>query len=208
MTTSTVPHATKFGGPTISFPIDPRTTDRAITEGFSDQGQEIQFMLRWYRSRDLEKVTLATHWLVSADIQDQLKGLIDDLRSGDFEQVRDAKHILAAFSELGVKTMVALLDDPEIHYVVGEILAKMDDHVLPHLIRWIGHAESFNVRTGIYRGLTGHLHDFRARKVLSDGLRSSDPLEAAFVCQALLDAGAQGQKIIEIVSPQTQLLVA
>jgi hypothetical protein len=164
--------------------------------------------LAWYRSRDLEKVTLATHWLVSVDIQNQLKGLIEDLRNGSLEQVRAAKHILSALSELSVKTMVSLLEDPELHYVMGEILAKMDHHVLPHLIRWIDSAETFNTRTGIYRGLTGHLHDFRARKVFFDGLRSSDPLEAAFVCQALLESGAQGQRIIEIVLPQYQLLVA
>jgi len=169
---------------------------------------ELERMLAWYRSRDLEKVTLATHWFVSIDIQKQLSDLIEDLRNGNLEEVENAKKALASFSEIGVKRVVALLEDPELHRIAVEILSEMDEYVFPHLLRWIERTDSYNVRIGIYRALTGHLRDPRAKRALADGLRSSDHLEAAFVCQALLEVGPKGRRIIEVVFPEVQSQVA
>lgn len=165
-------------------------------------------MLQWYRSRDLERVTMATHWFVSIDIQRRLSDFIRDLREGNLEEVEQAKESLASFSELGLKRVVALLDDPELHVAAREILADMDEHVLPHLLRMATKAESYNVRVGILRSLVGHLDDMRARRALADGLRSSDPVEAALICQDLLEVGPRGHRIIEIVFPQTEKMVA
>lgn len=165
-------------------------------------------MLAWYRSRDTEKVTAATHWFVSIDIQRTLARLIEDLRNGNLEEIEAAKESLVAFSELALKRVVALLDDPELHAFAREILAEMDENVLPHLLRMAAKAESENVRVGILRSLVGHLEDIRARRALADGLRSSNPVEAALVCQDLLEVGPRGQRIIEVVYPQNEVWAA
>jgi len=169
---------------------------------------ELKRMLAWYRSRDLEKVTMATHWFVSIDIQRRLSDFIRDLREGNLDEVEHAKKSLSSFSELGLKRVVALLDDPELHVAAREILADMDEHVLPHLLRMAANSESYNVRVGTLRSLVGHLDDMRARIALADGLRSSDPVEAALICRDLLEVGPQGHRIIEIVFPQTEKMVA
>lgn len=169
---------------------------------------ELKKMLAWYRSRDLEKVTLATHWLVSIDIQRRLSDFIQDIRDGNLDEFESAKESLTAFSELGLKRIVALLDDPELHVVAREILAEMDEHVLPHLLRMAAKSESYNVRVGILRSFVGRLDDIRARRALADGLRSSDPVEAALVCRDLLESGPRGQQIVEIVFPVGDALAA
>lgn len=185
-----------------------RNIKGVIQPKWSELREAIPQMLAWYRSRDLEKVTAATHWFVSIDIQRTLDRLIEDLRNGNLDEVEAAKEALIAFSELGLKRVVALLDDPELHTAAREILAGMDEHVLPHLLRMAAKAESENVRVGILRSLVGHLDDIRARRALADGLRSSNPVEAALVCQDLLEVGPRGHQIIEIVFPQTDRLVA
>lgn len=168
----------------------------------------IQMNLEWYRSRDLERVTAASHWFVSIDIQRTLARLIEDLRNGNLDEVEAAKEALIAFSELGLKRVVALLDDPELHPAAREILSDMDEHVLPHLLRMAAKAESENVRIGILRSLVGHLEDIRARRALADALRSSDPVEAALVCQDLLEVGPRGQRILEVVYPSNEAWAA
>lgn len=170
--------------------------------------EELNQMLAWYRSRDLEKVTAATHWFVSIDIQRTLSQLIEDLRNGKLDEVEAAKEALIAFSELGLKRVVALLDDPELHAIAREILAEMDENVLPHLLRMAAKAGSENVRVGILRSLVGHLDDIRARRALADALRSSDPVEAALVCQDLLEVGPRGHRIIEVVYPRNEAWAA
>lgn len=175
---------------------------------WSELREAISRMLCWYRSRDIEKVTAATHWFVSIDIQRTLARLIEDLQNGNLEEVEAAKESLVAFSELALKRVVALLDDPELHAFAREILAEMDEHVLPHLLRMAAKAGSENVRLGILRSLVGHLDDIRARRVLADALRSSDPVEAALVCQDLLEVGPRGQRIIEVVYPRNEAWAA
>ena len=169
---------------------------------------ELNRMLAWYRSRDLERVTMATHWFVSIDIQRRLSDFIQNLREGNLDEVEQAKESLASFSELGLKRVVGLLDDPELHVAARQILAEMDEYVLPHLLRMAAKSESYNVRVGILRSLVGHLDDMRARRALADGLRSSDPVEAALICRDLLESGPTGQQIVEIVFPVGDVLAA
>lgn len=171
-------------------------------------GEALSNMLAWYRSRDLEKVTLATHWFVQTDIQARLGDLIDQLRSSNFVEVSDAKNALGAFSELGAKRVADLLEEPELHHHAVDILSRMDGYVLPHFLRWLDRVESFNTRIGILKALTGHLADHRAITELSTALRDPDPVVSAFVFQSLLAIGPVGHAVLGREFPTRALMVA
>jgi hypothetical protein len=165
-------------------------------------------MLAWYRSRDLEKVTHATHWFVQVDIQTRLGGLIGKLRSENFNEVVDAKNALSAFSEFGAKRVVDILEDPDLHHHAVDILARTDGYVLPHLLRWLDKAETYTTRVGLLKSLSGHLADHRAVETLSTALRDPDPIVSAFVFQSLLEVGPVGHAVLRREFPMRALMVA
>lgn len=165
-------------------------------------------MLAWYRGRNLQQVTAAAEWFVEIDVKHTVEEFIRGLDSDDPFQVDEAKELLAAFSELAFKQVLGLIGDPVHRGNAVEILARMDGNVVPHLLRHLDRRKSTNCRTGILGALTGHLDHPEAVKAVADGLRDSDPIVQATVCQSLLESGPRGHRILEQVFPTEKVVAA
>ncbi len=109
-------------------------------------------MIAWYRSGDLWRVTLAAHFFVHSGYPHLIDEQISQLRSAQRDVAEKAKETLIRIGEPVVKKIINLLSDPQLLWPVIDILARMDKHVVPTLVRGL-RTQSMEVRIGMIASL-------------------------------------------------------
>lgn len=108
------------------------------------------WMLTWYRSGDIWRVALSSHYFAQCRYQSWIEGMIGEIRSGIDWRVSFLVDQIANYGEPAVERILPLLDDASFRPAAIEIIARMDLHVLPRIIRELSRT-SWGTRLNLIR---------------------------------------------------------
>lgn len=108
------------------------------------------WMLTWYRSGDIWRVALSSHYFAQCRYQSWIEGMIGEIRSGIDWRVGFVVDQLANYGEPAVEKLLPLLGDTSFRSAAVEIIARMDRHVLPRIIRELSRT-SWGTRLNLIR---------------------------------------------------------
>jgi hypothetical protein len=107
-------------------------------------------MLIWYRSGDMWKVTLSSHYFAQHRYQSWIEGMIGELFSGVERRQTSVIDPLTKYGEPAISRILSLLSDSIVRPAVIEIIVGMDLHVLPRVLRAVN-KESWETRLNLIR---------------------------------------------------------
>lgn len=108
------------------------------------------WMLTWYRNEDLWRVALSSHFFAQVRYQSWIDRMLGELQRGVEWQAASAIDLLAKYGEPALERILLLLDQPAIRPAVVEVIARMDPHVLPKVLRALD-AEPWEIRLDFVR---------------------------------------------------------
>lgn len=130
------------------FPADPQELIEELDTMPIERS--VSSMLIWYRSGDMWKVTLSSHYFAQHRYQSWIEGMVGELFSGVERRQVSVIDPLTKYGEPAIRRILSLLSDSVVRPAIIEIIVGMDLHVLPRVLRALN-KESWETRLNLIR---------------------------------------------------------